>query len=44
MVPLRRLHQKQVEDGWVDMTGYVGPYYPTFAIFNILDPRSIVII
>jgi hypothetical protein len=24
--------------------GCVGPYYPTFAIFNVLGPRGIVII
>jgi hypothetical protein len=44
MTPLRRLRQKQVEDEQVDVMGYVGPYFPTFAIFNILDTKFIVVI
>jgi hypothetical protein len=27
-----RLHRRQVEDGRVDATGCVGPYYPTFIV------------
>jgi hypothetical protein len=44
VAPLRRLRRRQVEDGWVDVTGYVGPCYPTFVIFNVLGPRGIVVI
>jgi hypothetical protein len=44
MAPSQRLHQRQVEDGWVDATGCVGPCYPTFAIFNVLGPRGILVI
>jgi hypothetical protein len=40
----RRLRWRQVEDGRVDAMGYVGSCYLTFAVFNILDPRGIVII
>jgi hypothetical protein len=43
VVPLRRLYRTQVEDGWVNVTGYVGPWYPCFAIFFLLAPRGIVI-
>jgi hypothetical protein len=44
VAPLRRLHRRQVEDGQVNATGYVGPCYPTFVIFNMLGPRVIVVI
>jgi hypothetical protein len=40
----RRLRRKQVEDGRVDETDCVRAYYPTFAVFNILDSRSIIVI
>jgi hypothetical protein len=29
-----------VEDGRVDATGCVGPFYPTFAAFIVLGPRG----
>jgi hypothetical protein len=32
------------EDGRVDAMSYVESCYPTFAVFNVLDPRSIVIL
>jgi hypothetical protein len=32
------------EDGWVDAMGCVGPSYPTFTAFNVLDTRDIVVI
>jgi hypothetical protein len=35
---------EEVEDGRVDVTGCVGPCYPTFTVFNVLGPRSIVVI
>jgi hypothetical protein len=38
------LHRRQVEDGRVDATGYIGPCYPNFAVFSVLDPRGIVVI
>jgi hypothetical protein len=44
MAPSQRLHRRQVEDGRVDATGYVRPCYPTFAVFNVLGPRGIVVI
>jgi hypothetical protein len=44
VAPLRRLRWRQDEDGRVDATGCVGPYYPTFVIFNVLVPRGIVVI
>jgi hypothetical protein len=42
--PSRRLRQRQDEDGRVDVTGCVGPYYPTFVVFNVLGPKGIVVI
>jgi hypothetical protein len=44
VAPSRRLRERQVENRWVDATDYVGPRYPTFAVFNVLDPRGIVVI
>jgi hypothetical protein len=44
MAPSRRLHRRQVENGRVDAMGYIGHCYPTFVIFNVLDPRGIVVI
>jgi hypothetical protein len=44
VAPLQRLRQRQVEDRRVDAMGCVGPCYPTFAIFNVLGPRNIVVI
>jgi hypothetical protein len=40
VAPSRRLRQRQVEDGWIDAMGCVGPYYPTFAVFNVLGSRG----
>jgi hypothetical protein len=42
VAPSRRLRQRQVEDGLVDAMDCVGPCYPTFVIFNVLDSRGIV--
>jgi hypothetical protein len=44
VTPSWRLHRRQVEDGRVNATGCVGPCYPTFAVFNVLGPRGIVVI
>jgi hypothetical protein len=41
---LRRLSRVEAEDGWVDVMGYVGPFYPNFAIFFVLDPRGILVL
>jgi hypothetical protein len=40
----RRLRRRQVEDRWLDVMVCVGSCYPTFAVFNVLDPRGIVVI
>jgi hypothetical protein len=40
VAPSRRLCQDQVEDGQVDATGCVGPFYPCFAIFIVLSTRG----
>jgi hypothetical protein len=44
VAPSWRLCPRQIEDGRVDVMGCVGPCYPTFAVFNVLDPRGIVVI
>jgi hypothetical protein len=44
VAPSWRLHQRQVEDGRVDAMGCVRPCYPTFAVFNVLGPKGIVVI
>jgi hypothetical protein len=35
-----RSREDQVEDGRVDATGCVGPYYHYFAVFDVLDTRG----
>jgi hypothetical protein len=44
MTPSQRLRRRQVEDGRVDVTGCIGPYYPTFTVFNVLGHRFIIVI
>jgi hypothetical protein len=44
VAPSWRLRQRQVEDRRVDATGCVRPFYPTFAVFNVLGHRGIVVI
>jgi hypothetical protein len=39
-----RLRRRQAEDGRVDATGCVRSCYPTFAVFNVLDDRGIIVI
>jgi hypothetical protein len=41
---LRRLRRVEAENGWVDVTGYIGPFYPNFIVFYVLDPRGILLI
>jgi hypothetical protein len=43
VAPSQRLRQNQIKNGRVDTTGCVGPCYTYFAVFYLLDPRSIVI-
>jgi hypothetical protein len=43
MAPSQRLCEDQVKDGQVNVTGYVEPCYPYFAVFDVLDPRGILI-
>jgi hypothetical protein len=38
-----RLHRVETEDGRVNATGCVGPFYPNFDVFIVLDPRSILV-
>jgi hypothetical protein len=40
---LLRLHRVEAEDGRVDATGYVRPFYPNFVIFYVLCPRGILV-
>jgi hypothetical protein len=40
---LRRSRGVQTEDGRVDATGYVRPFYPKIAVFIVLGPKDIVI-
>jgi hypothetical protein len=44
VAPSWRLRQRQVEDGRVDATGCIEPYYLTFTVFNVLGPTGIVVI
>jgi hypothetical protein len=42
VAPSWRLRRNQVEYGWVDVMGYVGPYYPYFTVFYVLGRRGII--
>jgi hypothetical protein len=44
VAPSRRMHQRKVKDGRVDMMDCVGRCYPTFIIFSVLDSMVIVLI
>jgi hypothetical protein len=44
VTPSWRLRQRQVEDRQVNSMDCIGPCYPTFAVFNVLGPRGIVVI
>jgi hypothetical protein len=44
VAPSQRLRRSQLEDGWVDVMGYVGPCYPWFTIFILLSHKSIIVI
>jgi hypothetical protein len=43
VAPSQRLHRDQVEDGWVDPMGCVGPCYSYFIVFYVLCSRGIVV-
>jgi hypothetical protein len=43
VAPSWRSREDQVEDGWVDATSCIGPYYPYFIIFDVLGPRAILV-
>jgi hypothetical protein len=40
MTSSQRLRRVEVEDGWIDATGCVRPFYPKITVFYILDPRG----
>jgi hypothetical protein len=39
----QRLCQAKAEDGWVDVTGCIRPFYRNFVVFYVLDLRSILV-
>jgi hypothetical protein len=43
VAPSQRSRENQVKDGWVDVMGYVGPYYPCFAILFVLGCRGVLV-
>jgi hypothetical protein len=43
VAPSQRSREDKVENGRVDATDCVGPCYPYFAIFDVLDPRGILV-
>jgi hypothetical protein len=38
-----RLRRVKAEDGWVDVMGYIRPFYPNFVVFYLLGPRGILV-
>jgi hypothetical protein len=40
VAPSRRLRRDQVEDGWVNAMGCIGPCSPCFVVFFVLCPRA----
>jgi hypothetical protein len=43
VVPSRRLCQVEAEDGWVDVTGCIGSFYPRIIGFYVLGSMGIVV-
>jgi hypothetical protein len=39
VAPSQRLRRVQAEDGWIDATGSIGPFYPRITAFYVLCPR-----
>jgi hypothetical protein len=44
VAPSRRLRRSQIEYGRVNATGYIGSFYSTFAVFNVLVSMDIIVI
>jgi hypothetical protein len=40
MAPSWRSCGSEAKDRWVDVMGYIGPCYPYFGVFIVLDPRG----
>jgi hypothetical protein len=40
MAPSWRLCQVHAEDGRIDVMSYIGPCYPYFTVYIVLDPRG----
>jgi hypothetical protein len=43
MASLRRLHRVKAEDGWVNVTGCIRPFYRNFDVFYVLCPKGILV-
>jgi hypothetical protein len=43
MASSRSLRRVEAEDGRVDATGCIRPYYPYFAVFIVLGPTDILV-
>jgi hypothetical protein len=43
VAPSRRSGENQVEDGRVDATGCIGPFYRNFVVLYVLGPRGILL-
>jgi hypothetical protein len=43
VVSLQWLRQEKAEDGWVDATGCIGPFYPKIIVFVVLGHMGIVV-
>jgi hypothetical protein len=37
----QRLCQTKAENGWIDVTDCIGPFYPNFAVFIVFGPSGI---
>jgi hypothetical protein len=44
MAPSRRLRWDQVEDGWVNVMGSTGLFYPKIIVFYVLRPSGSLVI
>jgi hypothetical protein len=43
VAPSRKSCEDEAEDGRVNMTSYVRPYYRYFVVFIVLSPRGILV-
>jgi hypothetical protein len=39
----RRLRREEAEDGWINATGCVGPFYPKIVVSSVLGSRGTVV-